>query len=446
MGATVMIATLAACLFPGSALAAGAVTFSFDDGHISTFDNALPVLEAHGLKGTANVVVDWILNRSDSMHVYQLSELQTRGWEIVSHSLTHPHFYLLPQTYADEVISGWAWVSGSTLVYKAPFAFDETPILIEDGVLLSKKGSVAELEDSPGSWYLDAPGHTVYVHASDSAHPSQHDIRADSVQRELEGSKIWLEESGLTIFNFAVPHSQWNWAMADLARAYYVSCASYSGPPPDYRNFNPIPPTQKRWLARIEIRRETTVAQVKAWVDEAISRNKWLILMFHAIGDYNDPWTWTSAKLDELAAYIKASGIKVVTQMEGLYLTSPPPEYPTFSLTANGLSGVYQGSSDELITIAMDLDPGSFDGETAEAWLAADLPWGSTVYYTPSQGWVDDPTPYGPYKIGSQTGITVWKSLLPWPGFYTFHVGVDEHLNGIIDNPNYRDSVTVEIR
>ena len=85
----------------GKVGATGYLTYSFDDGNKSTYTKAYPILAAHGQVGTANPRLDGILD-GWSMTVQQLLELEAAGWEICSHSVTHPNLTNLPLTYADE--------------------------------------------------------------------------------------------------------------------------------------------------------------------------------------------------------------------------------------------------------------------------------------------------------------------------------------------------------
>ena len=87
----------------GKVGATGYLTYSFDDGEIQTYTNAYPILAAHGQVGTANPILDRTLSGySWCMTVQQLLELEAAGWEICSHSVTHPSMIYLPLTYADE--------------------------------------------------------------------------------------------------------------------------------------------------------------------------------------------------------------------------------------------------------------------------------------------------------------------------------------------------------
>lgn len=66
------------------------VTISFDDGFISDFDVALPVLLNKELKGTFFITVDNI-GKKDYCNISQLREMVKSGMEIGSHGLTHQY-------------------------------------------------------------------------------------------------------------------------------------------------------------------------------------------------------------------------------------------------------------------------------------------------------------------------------------------------------------------
>jgi peptidoglycan/xylan/chitin deacetylase (PgdA/CDA1 family) len=63
---------------------------TFDDGHISNYENAAPLLEKHQLSGIFFVAADFIGKRLDCMDWHQLRQLSQMGHEIQSHSSSHP--------------------------------------------------------------------------------------------------------------------------------------------------------------------------------------------------------------------------------------------------------------------------------------------------------------------------------------------------------------------
>ena len=65
-----------------------AVVLTFDDGHISNYDTALPILLEHRLRATFFITAGWIGTRS-TMDWRQIRALHAAGMEIGSHTLTH---------------------------------------------------------------------------------------------------------------------------------------------------------------------------------------------------------------------------------------------------------------------------------------------------------------------------------------------------------------------
>jgi peptidoglycan/xylan/chitin deacetylase (PgdA/CDA1 family) len=65
-----------------------ALVITFDDGHVSNFAVALPVLLEHGLRATFFITAGSI-GSGETMSWRQLRELHAAGMEIGSHTLTH---------------------------------------------------------------------------------------------------------------------------------------------------------------------------------------------------------------------------------------------------------------------------------------------------------------------------------------------------------------------
>jgi peptidoglycan/xylan/chitin deacetylase (PgdA/CDA1 family) len=62
---------------------------TFDDGHRSNHDLALPVLERYGLKATFFITVGWIGQRAQYMGWTELRTLRAQGQEIGAHGWSH---------------------------------------------------------------------------------------------------------------------------------------------------------------------------------------------------------------------------------------------------------------------------------------------------------------------------------------------------------------------
>jgi peptidoglycan/xylan/chitin deacetylase (PgdA/CDA1 family) len=72
------------------------VVISFDDGDISNYNKALPLLKKFGMRAEFYVTTDWIGNKN-SMSAAHINELEKIGMRIQSHG--HTHSYLDDLTY-----------------------------------------------------------------------------------------------------------------------------------------------------------------------------------------------------------------------------------------------------------------------------------------------------------------------------------------------------------
>jgi peptidoglycan/xylan/chitin deacetylase (PgdA/CDA1 family) len=62
---------------------------TFDDGHVSNYELAAPILEAHGLRAMFFITVGWTGNKSGYMNWDELRALQRAGHTIGGHGWTH---------------------------------------------------------------------------------------------------------------------------------------------------------------------------------------------------------------------------------------------------------------------------------------------------------------------------------------------------------------------
>ena len=66
------------------------VVITFDDGHQSVYDNAFPIMQDFGFPGVFYIVANRINGAQDFVDVDELRTMIDAGWEIGSHSYTHP--------------------------------------------------------------------------------------------------------------------------------------------------------------------------------------------------------------------------------------------------------------------------------------------------------------------------------------------------------------------
>jgi len=97
---------------------ADAVALTFDDGYLSVLEQALPALRTHGFGATAFVVSGLVGMRREEVRAVnrdvgrdmlgwdQLAELAASGFEIGSHSVTHPDLRRLDQAALERELAG----------------------------------------------------------------------------------------------------------------------------------------------------------------------------------------------------------------------------------------------------------------------------------------------------------------------------------------------------
>ena len=79
-------------LYPG-----GIITFTFDDGLRAVYDRAVPIFKEFDMPATVYVITGMI-DSAGYMTNDELHELSANGWEIGSHTVTHPHLSLEPDS------------------------------------------------------------------------------------------------------------------------------------------------------------------------------------------------------------------------------------------------------------------------------------------------------------------------------------------------------------
>jgi peptidoglycan/xylan/chitin deacetylase (PgdA/CDA1 family) len=84
----ITITDLILAITEGNELPPRPIVITFDDGHLSVYENAFPIMLAHGFPGVTYVVARW-LKAEDFTGVEELTEMIAAGWEVGSHSNTH---------------------------------------------------------------------------------------------------------------------------------------------------------------------------------------------------------------------------------------------------------------------------------------------------------------------------------------------------------------------
>jgi peptidoglycan/xylan/chitin deacetylase (PgdA/CDA1 family) len=85
----ITISMLVEALIEGGELPEKPIVITFDDGHMSVYEHAFPIMEELGFPGVFYIVANRINNAPDFVNIEQISTLVNAGWEIGSHGYTH---------------------------------------------------------------------------------------------------------------------------------------------------------------------------------------------------------------------------------------------------------------------------------------------------------------------------------------------------------------------
>jgi peptidoglycan/xylan/chitin deacetylase (PgdA/CDA1 family) len=80
----------------GYALPPKPIVISFDDGYLSDYTHALPVLRGRGWPGVLNLELDNV--RHGDLTALLVRRLIAAGWEVDSHTITHPDLTAVPDS------------------------------------------------------------------------------------------------------------------------------------------------------------------------------------------------------------------------------------------------------------------------------------------------------------------------------------------------------------
>jgi len=300
--------------FPMPCLA-GMVTFSFDDGLTSIYEEAFPILKNYNLRATVGVVLDRVESENDDyMDVKQLLVLQKNGWEIASHGLTHKRPIDIPVTLSEEVVTGWEVEDKfpCRCVYETKYHYGLVAGLLENDRSLKKFDTLAEVARNPGSYYFDQLIGALHVHSHQPINNKDLVVRSISYQRELRDSQKGLEDRGFHVRTFVSPYNYWTEETRALSKYYYAQAAN-GGESPNYKDsYDP------HWLKRYVVHTLGSADEVIRLLQKKLAASdSWVILCFHGIEDDTGWEPWSGENLERLAQWLQEQGIKVVTIAEG---------------------------------------------------------------------------------------------------------------------------------
>jgi peptidoglycan/xylan/chitin deacetylase (PgdA/CDA1 family) len=87
---SITISLLVQAITRGVELPARPVVITFDDGYASVYENAYPVMKELGFSGVLYLIANAV-GADGYMNAEQVKDMIVDGWEVGSHSMTHPH-------------------------------------------------------------------------------------------------------------------------------------------------------------------------------------------------------------------------------------------------------------------------------------------------------------------------------------------------------------------
>ena len=126
----------------------------------------------------------------------------------------------------------------------------------------------------------------------------------EDLEFELAKSKQMLLEIVPEVNSIAIPFSQYDPRVREFAKKHYKAVRVFE------HKQNNFPLSDPYWLhSSIAVTNETTFAQVKAQIDEAVKNKKWCIIMLHGIDPTNDElYEIKPALLEQILQYVNRLG------------------------------------------------------------------------------------------------------------------------------------------
>lgn len=172
----------------------------------------------------------------------------------------------------------------------------------------------AEIQSLQNTYGWEIGSHTL-------THAELPTVSLTQIRNELSQSKSILQSKGLNVSSFASPYGAYdNTVLKEALKLYNLHRGFWD------RDDQNVYPYNKDVIMVQSEEAGVTVANVKAWIDQAIAQKKWLVLVFHDTATKLNPnyeYTITTADLTAIADYIKQKQIKVVTMDHTLQKPGP---------------------------------------------------------------------------------------------------------------------------
>jgi peptidoglycan/xylan/chitin deacetylase (PgdA/CDA1 family) len=167
-------------------------TFVFDDGHDTDYLVARDIFAAQGAIACSAITTDWI-NRPGYMSAGQIIGLRDAGWEIMSHTATHPNLSSLTPGQIDDELS------------RSKTALEGLGVTVRNLVYPFNRNN-ATVRELAGEYYRSGRGGT---NKSNTGVINPHELRSFSNKQDLRKMKghvdrAHAEKSWLIIYHHEI--------------------------------------------------------------------------------------------------------------------------------------------------------------------------------------------------------------------------------------------------
>jgi peptidoglycan/xylan/chitin deacetylase (PgdA/CDA1 family) len=131
------------------------IVISFDDGYLDNYENAYPILQEYGMKGTFFVITQFIdEGREGYMTWENLEEMSQAGMRIESHSKTHPDLSAAERDYVIyEVLGSQETIAAHIGYTPRYFCYPSGRYNEETMTVLQELGFWGAVTTADGSWH-----------------------------------------------------------------------------------------------------------------------------------------------------------------------------------------------------------------------------------------------------------------------------------------------------
>jgi peptidoglycan/xylan/chitin deacetylase (PgdA/CDA1 family) len=123
---------LVSVLLNGGELPVHPVVITFDDGNLDVYQYAFPVMQKYGYVGAVYIVANRLAS-DGFLHIDQLKDMLAAGWEIGSHSMSHPNLIQDYTTLKTELLNSRLLLERNLDVSVTSFAYPYG--LVDDYIL-----------------------------------------------------------------------------------------------------------------------------------------------------------------------------------------------------------------------------------------------------------------------------------------------------------------------